>query len=149
VLLPRLEASGLRCGRDFFPGLFSPEGASIELRTPILDLEVAKVAARIPSDLKLRQGANLYFSRKSSMSRSIDLNSDFPYGFGSGSRVRDRIGDELLSPNSFISGRLQNARLRAAWRDLLTGWDGSRIFFALWSYEKWQRAVRTPTRATG
>ncbi len=42
-------------------------GASIELRTPILDIEVAKVAARIPSFLKLPpRGPGKYVLRKTS-----------------------------------------------------------------------------------
>ena len=88
----------------------------------------------------------MYFgscSRRNSMSRSIDPNVDFPYRFWSGSRALSGIKSKVTVESNFVpSARLENAQLRAAWRDLLTGWDGSRIFFALWSYEKWQRALR-------
>jgi asparagine synthase (glutamine-hydrolysing) len=129
-------------------------GASIELRTPILDLEVARVAARIPSDLKLRQGGPGKYILRKLLSTKLDEPIDRPKrGFPVPLRrwltgpLRERIEDELLSTNSFVSGRLESTRLRAAWRDLNEGWDGSRIFFALWAYEKWQRAMRTSAPA--
>jgi asparagine synthase (glutamine-hydrolysing) len=130
-------------------------GASVELRTPILDLEVANVAARIPSDLKLRQGGPGKYVLRKLLSKKLDEPIDRPkrgfpvplWEWFTGP-LRDQIEGELLSPNSFMSGRLENVRLRAAWRDLLRGWDGSRIFFALWSYERWQRALRSSTSAT-
>lgn len=131
-------------------------GASIELRTPILDIEVAKVAGRIPSRLKLRQGGPGKYVLRKLLSTKLDEPIDRPKrGFPVPLRqwfkgpLRDQIEGELLSTNSFVSGRLENARLRAAWGDLLTGWDGSNIFFALWSYEKWQRALQTTRETAG
>jgi asparagine synthase (glutamine-hydrolysing) len=127
-------------------------GASVELRTPFLDLEVAKIAARIPSELKLREGGPGKYVLRKLLSKKVDEPIDRPkLGFPVPlwqwftGPLRDQIEGELLSPNSFLSERLENARLRAAWRDLVAGWDGSRIFFALWAYEKWQRALRSPT----
>jgi hypothetical protein len=42
-----------------------------------------------------------------------------------------------LATNSFVTGHLNRKLLRAAWDDLIAGWDGSRIFCALWFYERW------------
>jgi asparagine synthase (glutamine-hydrolysing) len=129
-------------------------GASMELRTPILDIEVAKVAARIPSGLKLRAGGPGKYVLRKLLAKKLGDPLDRPkLGFPVPLRqwfvgpLRDRIEDELLSSNSFVSGRLGNARLRAAWQDFLAGWDGGRLFFSLWSYEKWQRSLQAPARA--
>lgn len=129
-------------------------GASMELRTPILDIGVAKVAARIPSSLKLRAGGPGKYVLRKLLSQKLGDALDRPkLGFPVPLRhwltgpLRDQIEDELLTKNSFVSERLDNARLQKAWRDLLAGGDGSRVFFALWSYEKWQRALRGQMRA--
>ena len=128
-------------------------GASMELRTPILDIEVAKVAARIPSDLKLRAGGPGKYVLRKLLSKKLGDTLDRPkLGFPVPLRqwfigpLRDRIEDELLSSNSFISVRLGNARLRAAWQDFVAGWDGGRIFFALWAYERWQHVLQDAGR---
>jgi asparagine synthase (glutamine-hydrolysing) len=129
-------------------------GASMELRTPILDIEVARVAARIPSGLKLRSGGPGKYVLRKLLSKKLDEPMDRPkLGFPVPLRqwfsgpLREQIEDELLTQNSFLSGRLENARLQKAWRDFLAGWDGSRVFFALWSYEKWQRGLQGAMRA--
>lgn len=129
-------------------------GASMELRTPILDIEVAKVAARIPSGLKLPEGGPGKYVLRKLLAEKLHEPMDRPKrGFPVPLRqwltgpLREQIEDELLARSSFVSKRLENARLQKAWRDLLAGWDGSRIFFALWSYEKWQRGLQGPTLA--
>lgn len=129
-------------------------GASMELRTPILDIEVAKVAARIPSGLKLRAGGpGKYVLRKLLFKKLGDALDRPKIGFPVPIRqwftgpLRDRIEDELLSSSSFVSGRLENARLRAAWQDFVAGWDGGRVFFALWAYERWQQSLQNSAHA--
>jgi asparagine synthase (glutamine-hydrolysing) len=129
-------------------------GASIELRTPILDIEVARVASRIPSELKLPLGGPGKFVLRKLLATKLDEPIDRPKrGFPVPVRqwlkgpLRERIEGELLSANSFVGQQLENARLQAAWRDFLAGWDASRIFFALWAYEKWQGTLRIPTGA--
>jgi asparagine synthase (glutamine-hydrolysing) len=124
-------------------------GASIELRTPILDIEVAKVAARIPSDLKLRPGGPGKYVLRKLLARKLNepiarpkLGFPVPLQQWLTGPLRERIESELLATNSFVSGRLNGSLLRAAWDDLLAGWDGSRIFFALWLYERWHRDLR-------
>jgi asparagine synthase (glutamine-hydrolysing) len=123
-------------------------GASVELRTPILDIEVAKVAARIPSSFKLPpSGPGKHVLRKV-LSRKVNEPMDRPkkgfplplHGWFTGP-LREQIEGELFATNSFIAARLNCRLLRAAWDDLITGWDGSRIFCALWVYERWCRAI--------
>jgi asparagine synthase (glutamine-hydrolysing) len=126
----------------------------MELRTPILDIEVAKVAERIPSALKLRQGGPGKYVLRKLLSKKLDEPIDRPKrGFPVPLRqwfsgpLREQIQDELLTKGSFLSERLENVRLQKAWREFLAGWDGSRMFFALWSYEKWRRGLQSLTHA--
>jgi asparagine synthase (glutamine-hydrolysing) len=121
-------------------------GASIELRTPILDIEVAKIAARIPSCLKLPAGGPGKYVLRKVLSRKIQEPMDRPKkGFPIPLRewltgpLRDEVEGELFATNSFVSGYLDHRLLRAAWDDFLAGWDGGRTFFSLWVYEKWRR----------
>ena len=126
-------------------------GASMELRTPILDVEVAKVAARIPSALKLREGGPGKYVLRKLLSTKLDEPLDRPkLGFPVPLRrwltgpLREQIESELLTPNSIIGERLEIPRLQKAWQEFLAGWDGGRTFFTLWSYEKWQQALNNP-----
>ena len=125
-------------------------GASIELRTPILDVEVAKVAARIPSSLKLHNsGTGKYILRKT-LGRKLneDLSrpkKGFPvpldrWFFGP---LRERVEAELFAANSAVCEQLERPLLRAAWDDYLAGkWEGRYTFFALWLYETWRRNLK-------
>ena len=121
-------------------------GASIELRTPILDKEVARVAARIPSSLKMPEdGPGKYVLRKV-LSRKLDEPMDRPKkGFPVPLRewftgpLREQIEADLFASNSFLSRQLCPKALHAAWGDFISGWDASRIFYSLWSYERWCR----------
>ena len=126
-------------------------GASMELRTPILDVEVAKVAARIPSGLKLPEGGPGKFVLRKLLSTKLDEPLNRPkLGFSVPLRrwltgpLRERIESELLTPNSFVGEHLEIDRLRKGWQEFLAGWDGGRTFFALWSYEKWRQALENP-----
>ena len=110
-------------------------GASMELRTPILDIGVAKVAGRIPSALKLREGGPGKYVLRKLLAKKFDEPMDRPKrGFPVPLRewfsgpLREQIEDELLTKNSFVSERLENARLQKAWRDFLAGWDGADCF---------------------
>lgn len=123
-------------------------GASIELRTPILDVEVARIAARIPSDLKLPRGGPGKYVLRKLLAKKLHEPLDRPKrGFPIPLRkwligpLREQIEGELLNPRSFVSGRIEYPKLRAAWDDVVRGWDGGRIFFSLWLYEKWRRGL--------
>jgi asparagine synthase (glutamine-hydrolysing) len=123
-------------------------GASIELRTPFLDIEVAKIAARIPSFLKLPPSGPGKFVLRKMLARKLHESIDRPkMGFpiplhewfrGS---LRQQVEDELFAMDSFIPTYFDRGLLRVAWNDFIAGWDGSRIFFALWLYERWRRTT--------
>jgi len=124
-------------------------GASIELRSPILDIEVGKVAARIPSSFKLSpKGLGKYVLRKA-LSRKLNEPMNRPkkgfpiplHEWFTGP-LREQIEGELLATNSCVARHLDSKLLRAAWEDVIAGsWDGSRGFCALWFYERWCRAI--------
>jgi len=123
-------------------------GASIELRTPILDIEVAKVAARIPSCFKLPLGGPGKYVVRKVLSRKLHEPMDRPKrGFPIPLHewltgpLREQIEGELFATNSFIGGYLDPRLLRVAWDDFLAGWDGGRTFFSLWAYERWRRMI--------
>jgi asparagine synthase (glutamine-hydrolysing) len=123
-------------------------GASIELRSPILDIEVGKVAARIPSMLKLPPGGPGKYVLRKTLERKLDEPVSRPKkGFPVPLRewftgvLRQQVENELFAADSFISTYFDRQLLRAAWGDLISGWDGSRVFFALWLYERWRRKM--------
>lgn len=124
-------------------------GASIELRTPILDIEVARVAARIPSSLKLhRSGIGKYILRKT-LGRK--LNEDmtrpkkgFPVPLDAwfAGPLREQVEGTLFAADSAVCTRLERTLLRRAWDDYMAGkWEGRYAFYALWLYETWHRAM--------
>jgi asparagine synthase (glutamine-hydrolysing) len=126
--------------------------ASIELRTPFLDIEVAKVAAQIPSFLKLPPRGPGKFVLRQTLARK--LNEDlkrpkkgFPVPLHSwfAGPLRDRVEAELFASASATCEHLDRRLLRKAWKDFIHGhWDGGRAFFALWLYETWRRVLREP-----
>ncbi len=124
-------------------------GASIELRTPILDLRVAELAARLPSALKLPPGGPGKFVLRHCLARKLHepLNRPkrgFPVplrAWFSGS-LRGPLEDALFAPNAACLAHLDRTLLRAAWDDFQRGaWDGARTLYALWLYEIWSRKI--------
>ena len=125
-------------------------GASIELRTPLLDREVAAVAARIPSALKLPPGGPGKLVLRKVLARK--LNEDlarpkkgFPVPIASwlAGPLREQVEDELFAENSAVCQYLDRPLLKEAWNDLTSRrWDGGRVFFSLWLYEKWRRTLQ-------
>ncbi len=121
-------------------------GASIELRTPILDREVAAVAARIPSALKLPPGGPGKFVLRKMLAKKLNepLNrpkKGFPVPLNAwfSGPLREQVQAELFATDSVVCAQLDRARLRTAWDDLLAGrWDGGRTIFSLWLYETWR-----------
>jgi asparagine synthase (glutamine-hydrolysing) len=128
-------------------------GASIELRTPILDIEVAKVAARIPSSLKLPPNGPGKFVLRKALERKLGIPGNNPKkGFPVplhqwfAGPLQRQIEDELFAQNSHVTGLLDRSLLRAAWDRLLGGADLSRVFFSLWIYERWRMALSQKAR---
>ena len=124
-------------------------GASIELRTPILDIEVAKVAARIPSSLKLPPGGPGKFILRKVLARKLNepmnrpkLGFPVPLAQWFAGPLHDRVRDELFAANSAVCEYLDRGLLTAAWEDTVAGrWDGGRTFYSLWLYEVWRRTI--------
>ena len=122
-------------------------GASIELRTPILDLRVAELAARLPSALKLPHGGPGKFVLRHTLARKLNEPLNRPKrGFPVPLRawftgpLRGPLEDALFAPNAACLTHLDRKLLRAAWDDFQSGvWDGARTLYALWLYEIWSR----------
>ena len=122
-------------------------GASIELRTPLLDLRVADVAARIPSALKLPPGGPGKFVLRHCLARKLREPLNRPKrGFPLPLRawftgpLRGPLEDALFAPDAACLAHLDRTLLRTAWDDFLSGaWDGARTLYALWLYEVWHR----------
>jgi len=123
--------------------------ASIELRTPLLDIEVAEVAARIPSSLKLPPGGPGKLVLRKTLARKLNENlsrpkKGFPVPLNAwlAGPLHDRVRDELFATNSTVCEQLDRRLLDGAWADSISGrWDGGRVFFSLWLYEVWRRTV--------
>ncbi len=124
-------------------------GASIELRTPILDKEVAKVAARIPSSLKLPAGGPGKFILRKVLARKLSepmnrpkLGFPVPLAQWFAGPLHDRVRDEIFAAESAVCAQLDRKLVLAAWEDTVAGrWDGGRTFYSLWLYEVWRRTI--------
>lgn len=124
-------------------------GASIELRTPILDRRVAEVAARIPSSLKLPPGGPGKFVLRHCLARKIHESLDrpkrgFPVPLSDWFKgpLHDAIESTLFAKNAACLANLDAKLLRGAWEDFLGGrWDGARVLYSLWLYEIWNAKI--------
>ncbi|WP_128923997.1 asparagine synthase (glutamine-hydrolyzing) [Bradyrhizobium guangxiense] len=122
-------------------------GASIELRAPFLDVEVARLAARVPSELKLpRSGPGKRILRRLLKQRFPDrhvplVKKGFPIPLQEWMTgpLREQVEDELFSSRSTVLNHLDPKLLRKAWNDFLNGWEGARVFYSLWLYERWTK----------
>lgn len=123
--------------------------ASIELRTPILDREVASLAARVPSSLKLPPGGPGKLLLRHSLARKLDEpmrrpKKGFPVPLSEWFRgpLREQVEETLFSSRSICLQELDGKLLRAAWNDFLGGaWDGGLVLYSLWLYETWHRTL--------
>jgi asparagine synthase (glutamine-hydrolysing) len=122
-------------------------GASIELRTPILDIRVAELAARMSSSIKLPPAGPGKLVLRHCLSRKLKEPLNRPKrGFPVPLRdwfkgpLRGPVEDALFASNSACLQHLDRALLRSAWDDFQAGtWDGAHTLYALWLYEIWQR----------
>lgn len=121
--------------------------ASVEVRVPLLDDELVALAARIPSDLKLRALRRKYILKRS---QEGTLPKDVVWrrkaGFGAPLRswlAKDLapVADELLSAETLRQrGLFEPAAVRKLWDDNVAGrHDNSLRIYALLTIELWCR----------
>jgi asparagine synthase (glutamine-hydrolysing) len=129
--------------------------ASIELRTPFIDVPLATLATRLDSALKLGPQTGKLVLRKC-LARHVSEpatrpKGGFPMPLASWFRgeLRDQLDAEIFSPNAAWMGTLDRLTVRSAWDQFQAGaWDGALAFYCLWLYEAWHRNVaRAPLPA--
>ncbi len=124
--------------------------ASIELRTPFIDLPLANVAARIDSSLKLSEDTGKIVLR-ACLRRKISepryrpkKGFVLPLSRWLRGELREQVEAEIFSANSACLQVLDRKCVRLAWDDYQARrWDGALVFYSLWLYEAWHRTVAT------
>ena len=126
--------------------------ASIELRCPFLDVEVAKVASRIASNLKMTADGTI---GKVPLRRCLDRRfpepitrpkRGFPIPLAQwfAGPLRARLEESVFHPQAAWRAFLDSSLIERAWSDFFTHaphWAPS--FYALWLYESWTNGVRS------
>ncbi len=122
--------------------------ASIELRTPFIDLPLATAAARLHSSLKLGPETGKIVLR-ACLQRRLNEPANRPKkGFAMPlaawlrGELRAQVEAELFAENAALFAGLDRPLVRRAWDEFQSGeWDGALIFYTLWLYEAWHRTV--------
>lgn len=122
--------------------------ASIELRTPFVDLEIASLAARLDSSLKLPPGGPGKLVLRHCLARRLNEpltrpKRGFPLPLADwfSGPLRHPVEEAILASDAACLRVLDRAQLESAWNDFQSGgWrEGARVFYALWIYEIWSR----------
>lgn len=122
--------------------------ASIELRTPFVDVEIAALAANSGSALKLPPEGPGKLVLRHCLARRLQEPMTRPKrGFPLPLEkwftgpLKGAVAETILDPGAACLQHLDRARLEQAWQDFQRGeWpDGARAFYALWIYEMWSR----------
>ncbi len=121
--------------------------ASIEARVPYLDIEIMKVAERIPGNLKINGREQKIIHKKVCMSYiPPEVANRKKIGFTSAADLwfRGKIGTQFLEqiadPNSFTQTYLNREGVEHLIQQHLSGrWDHQRVLFMLYSLENWYR----------
>ncbi len=122
--------------------------ASIELRTPFIDVPLAAAAARLDSRLKLGPESGKLVLREC-LARRVPEPLDRPKrGFGMPlnawmrGELREQVESEIFAESAACFAHLDRALVRRAWDDFQAGrWGGALAFYSLWLYEAWHRTV--------
>jgi asparagine synthase (glutamine-hydrolysing) len=122
--------------------------ASIELRTPFVDVEIASLAARIDSSLKLPAGGPGKLVLRHCLSRRLNEpltrpKRGFPIPLAAwfAGPLKEPVRQAILDPGAACLQFLESSRVERAWQDFESGeWrEGARVLYALWIYELWSR----------
>jgi asparagine synthase (glutamine-hydrolysing) len=123
-------------------------GAGIELRTPLLDILVADVAARISSSLKLPSGGPGKYVLRCLLERRGDASlirpkKGFPVPIAAWMRgpLREKVQQDLFAQNSIVCSLLERRPLLEAWEDFIADKTTGVPFFSLWLYERWRHQL--------
>ncbi len=122
--------------------------ASIELRTPFIDVPLATAAARLDSSLKLGSQTGKIVLREC-LARRVPETLDrpkmgFPMPLARWLRgeLREQVEAEVFDDRAASFAALDRTAVRRAWDDFQSGeWDGALPFYSLWLYEAWHRTV--------
>lgn len=126
--------------------------ASIELRCPFLDPEVAKVASRISSHLKLSADGLV---GKLPLRRCLDRKfpepsarpkRGFPIPLAEwfAGEMNQRLYECVFNSEATWRSKLEATRVETAWDGLQQGDSAhARSFYALWLYESWSFRLRS------
>jgi asparagine synthase (glutamine-hydrolysing) len=126
--------------------------ASIELRTPFVDREVAALAARIDSSLKLPVGGPGKLVLRHCLARRLNEpltrpKRGFPLPLEAwfSGPLKEPVQRAILDQGAACLQYVDRPLLERAWQDFQRGaWrDGARVFYALWIYETWSRKFAT------
>jgi asparagine synthase (glutamine-hydrolysing) len=122
--------------------------ASIELRTPFIDVPLATAAARLHSSLKLGTETGKIVLRACLQRRLNEPPNRPKKGFFMPlaawlrGELREQVESELFAADAAIFAGLDRALVRRAWDEFQAGqWDDALIFYTLWLYEAWHRTV--------
>lgn len=122
--------------------------ASIELRTPFLDVPLAAAAARLHPSLKLNSKTGKVVLRSCLQRRLKEPPNRPKKGFFMPlaawlrGELREQVEGELFSSRAAIFAGLDRTRMKKAWDEFQAGkWDDALIFYTLWLYEAWHRTV--------
>ena len=122
--------------------------ASIELRTPFIDVPLAAAAARLHPSLKLGAETGKVVLRACLQRRLKEPPNRPKKGFSMPlaawlrGELRAQVEAELFADRAAIFEGLDRTLVRRAWDEFQAGaWDGALIFYTLWLYEAWHRTV--------
>lgn len=125
-------------------------GVSLETRAPFLDVDVVRLALRLPADFKVREGRGKWPLRQilaryvpDSLTERPKSGFSIPLGHWLRGPLRD-WAEELLSPDALAQGGLlQEEPIRAVWETHLQG--DHNLSPRLWNvlmFQAWTRRAR-------
>ncbi len=124
---------------------------SLEVRVPVLDLEVAATAARMSPSVCMKQGLGK-LPLRGALARAVpperipERKAGFtiPLGAWLRSELRPLVDELLLTGDAYPEGLLDRATLRRLYQEHLEGRDRTRAIWSLLSLQLWTREHLQP-----